>query len=69
MNSNIGRNSGRSLRDKMEEKGKEEEGQEREEGGRRKRKKCVLANRLLRCDKAPLKLAVSVGWLVGWSVG
>ena len=21
------------------------------------------------CDKAPVKLAVSVGWLVGWSVG
>ena len=36
----------------MEEKGKEEEGQEREEGGRRKRKECVLASRLLRCDKA-----------------
>ena len=36
MNSIIGRNSGRSLRDKMEEKGKEEEGQEREEGGQEK---------------------------------
>ena len=38
-------------------------------GGKGKRNGCMLASRLFRCDKAPLKLAVSVGRLVGWSVG